>query len=256
MRRNGSFPLDDNLTIAYSNPAMMRALVVGWIGARQNNSTFIDYANDQGSKILQLFEYNGADALSEYNAPTYYGIDMWALAANIKYGPKNASLTNAASTILPKLWTDVAHHWNGYLGNMVGPYDRAYTRDITQHSSVLGLVFWCVFGHAALPQPPKTEADLQNKMYSLMPKMMLALLIIFAGVSIYTPLAHPEIAQRWFSLPQLIYFSPVPILVLVFSFLAFRACKQRKELSPFIYTLALVLLAYTGFLISLWPYII
>lgn len=102
----------------------------------------------------------------------------------------------------------------------------------------------------------KTEADLQNKMYSLMPKMMLALLIIFAGVSIYTPLAHPEIAQRWFSLPQLIYFSPVPILVLVFSFLAFRACKQRKELSPFIYTLALVLLAYTGFLISLWPYII
>jgi cytochrome d ubiquinol oxidase subunit II len=102
----------------------------------------------------------------------------------------------------------------------------------------------------------KTEADLQNKMYRFMPKMIMALLIIFAAVSIYTPLAHPEIAQRWFSQPQLTYFSPVPILVLVFTILALRACKQRKELSPFIYTLGLVVLAYTGFLISLWPYII
>ena len=102
----------------------------------------------------------------------------------------------------------------------------------------------------------KTDADLQNRMYQLMPKMIIALFIIFGCVSIYTPLAHPEIAERWFSQPQLTYFSPVPILVLVFTFLALRACKQRKELSPFIYTLALVVLAYTGFLISLWPYII
>ncbi|NNG80639.1 cytochrome d ubiquinol oxidase subunit II [Acinetobacter sp. ANC 5378] len=102
----------------------------------------------------------------------------------------------------------------------------------------------------------KTDADLQNRMYQLMPKMIIALFIIFGGVSIYTPLAHPAIAERWFNQPQLTYFSPVPILVLVFTFLALRACKQRKELSPFIYTLALVFLAYTGFLISLWPYII
>jgi len=102
----------------------------------------------------------------------------------------------------------------------------------------------------------KTEADLQNRMFQLMPKMIIALFIIFGCVSIYTPLAHREIAERWFSQPQLTYFSPVPILVVVFTYLALRACKQRKELSPFVYTLALVFLAYTGFLISLWPYII
>lgn len=102
----------------------------------------------------------------------------------------------------------------------------------------------------------KTEANIQNKMYELMPKLIIALLIIFVAVSIYTPLAHPAIAERWFSQPQLSYFSPVPVLVLVFTFLALRACKRRKELSPFLYTLALVILAYTGFLISLWPYII
>ena len=49
---------------------------------------------------------------------------------------------------------------------------------------------------------------------------------------------------------------PVPVLVLLFTWLALRACKRRSELGPFTYMLVLVFLAYTGFLISLWPYII
>lgn len=102
----------------------------------------------------------------------------------------------------------------------------------------------------------KTDARVQNHMFSLMPKLIIALLVIFAAVSIYTPMIHAEIANRWFSLPQLYYFSPVPILVVVFTVLVLRACKRRQEFAPFIYTLALVLLAYTGFLISLWPNII
>lgn len=102
----------------------------------------------------------------------------------------------------------------------------------------------------------KTDHDLQDRMYKLMPKMIIALFVIFGAVSIYTPMAHPEIAARWFSQPQLMYFSPVPILVVIFTWLVLRACKNRAELSPFIYTLALVFLAYTGFMISLWPYII
>ena len=102
----------------------------------------------------------------------------------------------------------------------------------------------------------KTDHALQDRMYQLMPKMIIALFIIFGCVSIYTPMAHPEIAARWFSKPQLMYFSPVPVLVLLFTYLALRACRQRKELSPFVYTLALVFLAYTGFIISLWPYVI
>lgn len=102
----------------------------------------------------------------------------------------------------------------------------------------------------------KTGDDLQDRMFKLMPKLIIALLIILAGVSIYTPLTHPQIAERWFSQPQLTYFMPVPILVLLFTWLALRACKKRSELGPFTYMLVLVFLAYTGFLISLWPYII
>ena len=102
----------------------------------------------------------------------------------------------------------------------------------------------------------KTEANLQQAMYQLMPKLLIALLIIFGAVSIYTPLTHPEIAQRWFALPNLLYFSPVPVLVALFSGLILRACRQQHDAKPFIYTLALVFLAFTGFIISLWPNII
>lgn len=102
----------------------------------------------------------------------------------------------------------------------------------------------------------KTELDLQTKMYGLMPKLISVLFLIFGAVSIYTPLTQPEIATRWFSQPQLLYFSPVPVLVVVLTGLILRACKKRYELAPFIYSLALVFLAYTGFIISLWPNVI
>ena len=102
----------------------------------------------------------------------------------------------------------------------------------------------------------KTDDQLQNSMYRLMPKLVLVLLLIFAAVSIYTPLAHPVIAERWFTKPQILYFSPVPILVVLFTFLTIRACQKRQDSMPFLYTLGLVFLAYTGFLISIFPYVI
>ena len=72
-------------------------------------------------------------------------------------------------------------------------------------------------------------------MYELMPKLIIALLIIFGAVSLYTPLTHPEIAERWFSLPNLFYFSPVPILVLLFVGLILSACKTARSQTIYIY---------------------
>lgn len=102
----------------------------------------------------------------------------------------------------------------------------------------------------------KTEMQLQTSMYRLMPKLIMTLLLVFIAVSVYTPLAHPVIAARWFNAYQLLYFSPVPILVVVFTYLTIKACQKQQESMPFLYTLALVFLAYTGFLISIFPYVI
>lgn len=176
MRRNGSYPEGDNLILGYSNPQLMRCLTVGWIGARRANQTMIDFANDKATQLLALFQgpnhYNNSsngttessamfNTLGEYNAPTYYGMDIWALAANIAYGPPNATMTaHAAPYMLTELWTDIAAHYNPYLRNLVGPYDRAYTRDMTMHSAVLSLWWWGLFGRATGGQAPLGDVDL------------------------------------------------------------------------------------------------
>lgn len=102
----------------------------------------------------------------------------------------------------------------------------------------------------------KTADDLQKSMFKLMPPLTLLLLLMFGIVSLWTPLSHSAIAARWFTFPNILYFSPVPLLVLYCVYRIIRASKLHHQFTPFLATLALVLLAYTGFIISLWPMIV
>ena len=102
----------------------------------------------------------------------------------------------------------------------------------------------------------KTSAELQQRMFKLMTPLSIALLVTIALVSLWTPLAHPAIAELWFTLPNLFYFMPVPILVGVTLLALLRAIKQHREIQPFVLTLVLIVLSYTGLAISLWPNIV
>ena len=102
----------------------------------------------------------------------------------------------------------------------------------------------------------KTEGPLQRRMHTLAKPLALVLLAVIGVVSLWTPLALPDIASRWFSLPNLLYFLPVPILVLVVLFGLLRAVANEAHYWPFLLTLALIFLGYSGLGISLWPYII
>lgn len=102
----------------------------------------------------------------------------------------------------------------------------------------------------------KTEGRLQADMYRFSSYVAWLLLIAIAIVSMWTPLAHPEISARWFSMPNLLYFLPVPVLV-IFSFIAtLIALAHRSTATPFLITLLIIFLGYSGLAISLWPNII
>lgn len=102
----------------------------------------------------------------------------------------------------------------------------------------------------------KTEGHLQARMYKLAKPLLLALLFVLAIVSLWTPLAHPNIAERWFSQPNIFWFMPVPILVVLVSWAMLKAMEQKAHHSPFLLTLALIFMGYSGLGISLWPNII
>ncbi|QUW66235.1 cytochrome d ubiquinol oxidase subunit II [Pseudomonas synxantha] len=102
----------------------------------------------------------------------------------------------------------------------------------------------------------KTEGALQKRMHDVARPLALALLVVIALVSLWTPLAYPQIAARWFSMPNLLWFMPVPILVLVTCYGLLRAVARNAHYTPFLLTLALIFLGYSGLGISLWPNII
>jgi cytochrome d ubiquinol oxidase subunit II len=103
----------------------------------------------------------------------------------------------------------------------------------------------------------KTEGVLQQRMIRLARPITLVLLAMIAIVSLWTPLAHPHVAARWFTLPNLVFFSPVPILVLVTGWAILHFLRQREPHAiPFLLALVLLFLGYSGLAISLWPNII
>lgn len=92
----------------------------------------------------------------------------------------------------------------------------------------------------------KTEGRLQERMHDLARPLALVLLAIIGVVSLWTPLAHAEIAARWFSLPNLFWFLPVPILVLVTFYALLRSVANNDHVKPFVLTLVLIFLGYSG----------
>ncbi|ATB66124.1 MULTISPECIES: cytochrome d ubiquinol oxidase subunit II [Pseudomonas] len=102
----------------------------------------------------------------------------------------------------------------------------------------------------------KTEGPLQKQMHDIARPLALVLLAVIGVVSLWTPIAYPQIAERWFSMPNLVWFMPVPILVLVTFYGLLRAVARDAHYTPFLLTLVLIFLGYSGLGISLWPNII
>lgn len=102
----------------------------------------------------------------------------------------------------------------------------------------------------------KTEGPLQHRMKQLARPLIFALLVVIGVISLWTPLAHPAIAQRWFSLPNLFWFAPVPILVALTAYALLRSLRGNPHGGPFVLTLVLIFLGYSGLGISVWPNIV
>lgn len=103
----------------------------------------------------------------------------------------------------------------------------------------------------------KSDGELQERMRKLTRHVLLALLAVIAVVSIWTPLSWQYIAERWFTLPNFYWFVPVPILVTILSLWIWRLSSDNtSHARPFILTLGLIFLGFSGLGISLWPYII
>ncbi|HEY8607747.1 MAG TPA: cytochrome d ubiquinol oxidase subunit II [Noviherbaspirillum sp.] len=101
----------------------------------------------------------------------------------------------------------------------------------------------------------KTEGELQAWARSASRLALFGILVFIGMVSIWTPLVDARIAERWFSLPNLYFFAPVPVLTAAIAWLLWSALQRGREVLPFLCAMGLFFLSFTGLIISLWPYV-
>ena len=117
-----------------------------------------------------------------------------------------------------------------------------------------------VFGYALLGATwlvMKTEDETQAWARNAAKYVLGFVAIAMAVVSIAMPFIDERISKLWFSSPNIYYLLPIPLLT-AFAFITLwrDLHKDVREVRPFLLSLALFLLGYIGFGISLYPWIV
>lgn len=86
--------------------------------------------------------------------------------------------------------------------------------------------------------------------------------LIFVGlfmgvVTLSMPFMDDRILNLWFSLPNILYLLPIPVITaLAFATLIWDIWKSDREVRPFLLTIVIFVLNYIGLGISIWPWVV
>ncbi len=86
---------------------------------------------------------------------------------------------------------------------------------------------------------------------------ILAYFVFFIGiVSLWTPFLDIHFYHRWYTWPNILYLSPIPLLLGVCIIGFMRSIRSKHDYWPFIFTIMMFLLNFAGLIVGLWPWII
>jgi len=97
-----------------------------------------------------LFTAHGT--FDEYNSPTYYGVNFYALALWRLYS-HSESLEKWGAEIEASVWRDVAQYYHAGLQNVCGPFTRSYGMHMPEYGALLGMSIWSAMGRVLAPFP-------------------------------------------------------------------------------------------------------
>ncbi|HSL79723.1 MAG TPA: cytochrome d ubiquinol oxidase subunit II [Pseudolabrys sp.] len=102
----------------------------------------------------------------------------------------------------------------------------------------------------------KTDGPVAERAREHAKTLLVAVLASMVVVSLWTPLTEPRVAARWFSLPNFYFLWPLPVVTALIAYLEWRWLEARRDVPPFLATMALFLLGYLGLVISNFPYLV
>lgn len=138
---------------SYTNIALMKAALLTWAGQRYGEMDWYAYGESFAAEVYALFQQTGA--YDEYNSPTYYGVNLYALAFWRRYA-RSPKLAAWGAAMEATLWRDVARYYHAGLRNICGPYTRSYGVDMPHYGALLGLSIWLGVGREHAPFPTET----------------------------------------------------------------------------------------------------
>lgn len=151
-------------------------------------------------------------------------------------------------------------------GAVVGAYIEGFETQNMQY--VGGALDWItpftvltgvgiVIGYALLGSTwliMKSEGYIQEWAYKITPWLLLGVLIVFAAISVWTPLIDPFVSERWFGSVSLIWL--LPVLAMLCAYRIWSSVKQKRNGTPFVATMGMFIFTYIGLLASKFPYVV
>jgi cytochrome bd ubiquinol oxidase subunit II len=128
---------------------------------------------------------------------------------------------------------------------------------LSAFSIMTGLALVC--GYALLGSTwliMKTEDDTQRWARRCAAYFLLFVAAFMILVSLSTPLINEGIKNLWFSWPNIILLSPLPLLSAGMLVLLWRDLRHLAEYRPFFLSLGIFLMNYVGLGISIWPWLV
>jgi cytochrome d ubiquinol oxidase subunit II len=157
--------------------------------------------------------------------------------------------TFAQGVILGGLIQGIKVENGAYAG---GPYDWA-----TPFGLLCGLSLIAGYGLlGATWLVMKTDGGVSVRARKQSKVFLIAVLAFMVAVSLYTPFTQARIAERWFSLPNIYFLWPVPVITALVAFYCWRWIGKERDALPFLATIALFMLGYLGLVISSFPYLV
>lgn len=103
----------------------------------------------------------------------------------------------------------------------------------------------------------RTASDLQTTMRKWAGILSVAMLVMIAAVSAWTPALHVTYMQHWTTWPRILYVAPVPVAVIALAILMLQALRGKTSRRiPFFCALGWFFLSFSGLGINIWPYIV
>lgn len=128
---------------------------------------------------------------------------------------------------------------------------------LTPFTLFTGLALVCGYGLlGACWMIIKSDGRLQKKMVHFAQGLLVLVSFFLVFVSIWTPLHDSIIFHRWYSFPNILWLSPLPIITALMIACTWVSLQNKKEWQPFVYSIIIFLCAYAGVAVSVYPFLV